>query len=161
MVKLLTKSLKSFGFQRDNLYGITWHDLAVKKSIWKSLLCPSNFYNGISHSTATAALARANRPSILRTCTNTGTKFHQPREPAEYVSVPCMDIGHRSLVVANAWVRGKSTSNPKVYLDFNGDFGYRIFGNPQAQTWFSDAIEASLLGNFHPALINTSLKEIN
>jgi hypothetical protein len=46
-------------------------------------------------------------------------------------------------------------------MDFNGDFGYRIFGNPQAQTWFSDAIEAaSPLGNFRPALlINTTIKE--
>jgi hypothetical protein len=35
----------------------------------------------------------------------------------------------------------------------NGDFGFLIFGNPQAQTWFSDAIEASLLGKPHPALI--------
>jgi len=70
-----------------------------------------------------------------------------------------MDIGHRSLVVANAWARGKSTSNPKVSMDFNGNFGYRIFGNPQAQTWFSDVIEASLLGKFHPALISTTIKE--
>jgi len=123
-------------------------------------MCPINFYTSISHSIATSALARANRPSILRISTNIGTKLHQPRELAEYVSVPCMDIGHRSLVVANAWVRGKSTSNPKVNLDFNGDFGYRIFGNPHAQTWLSDAIEASLFGNFHPALlINTTIKE--
>ena len=71
-----------------------------------------------------------------------------------------MNIKHRSLVVANARVQGKSTFNPKVNLDFNGDFGYRIFGNTQAQTWFSDPIEASLLGNFHPALlINKTLKK--
>ncbi len=69
-----------------------------------------------------------------------------------------MDIGHSSLVAANAWVRGKSTSNPKVNLDFNGCFGYRIFGNPQAQTWLSDAIEVSLLGKLHPALISPIIK---
>jgi hypothetical protein len=44
-----------------------------------------------------------------------------------------MDFGYRSLVVARAWVQGKSTSNPKVNLDISGDFGFRIFGNPQAQ----------------------------
>ena len=64
-----------------------------------------------------------------------------------------MNIGHQNLVVANAWVRGKHTLNPKVNLDMNGDFGFRNFGNPQAHTWFSDAIEASLLGKPHPALI--------
>ncbi len=71
-----------------------------------------------------------------------------------------MDIGYRSLVVARVCIRGKSTLlNPKVNLYTSGDFGFRIFGNPQAQTWFSDAIEASILGKFHPALIlkhNTS-----
>ncbi len=70
-----------------------------------------------------------------------------------------MDIGHRSLVVANAWARGKSTSNPKVNQDFNGDFDYRIFGNLQAQTWFSDAMEPSLMVEFPPALIGTKIKE--
>ncbi len=44
-------------------------------------------------------------------------------------------------------------ANPKVNLDMNGNFGFHIFGNPQAQTWFSDAIEASILGKSHPALI--------
>jgi hypothetical protein len=67
----------------------------------------------------------------------------KPREPAKYIIVACMDIGHHNLVVAKAWVRGKHTLPPKVNLDMNGDFGFRIFGNPQAQTWFSDAIEAS------------------
>jgi hypothetical protein len=41
-----------------------------------------------------------------------------------------MDIGYRSLLDARAWVRGKSTTNPKVNLDISGDFGFRIFGNP-------------------------------
>ncbi len=76
-------------------------------------------------------------PAVLSNTTNTGTKLRQPREPAEYVTVPCMDIGYRSLVGARAWVRRKSTSNPKVNLDTSGDFGFRIFGNPQAQAWFS------------------------
>jgi hypothetical protein len=71
-------------------------------------MCPSNLYTGISRSIATGALARTNIPSVLRIRSNIGTKLHQPREPAEYVTVSCMDIGHRSLVVANAWVRGKS-----------------------------------------------------
>jgi hypothetical protein len=66
-----------------------------------------------------------------------------------------MDLGHRSLVVAKAWARGKSTSHPKVNLDMNGDFGFRTFANPQAQTWFSDAIESSLLGKPHLALLPT------
>ena len=64
-----------------------------------------------------------------------------------------MDIGYRSLVVARAWVRGKSALNPKVNLNASRDFGFRIFGNPQAQTWFSDAIEASILDKYHLALI--------
>ena len=89
-----------------------------------------------------SALARVNRPSLFRNTMNTGTKLRQSKEPAEYVTVPCMDIGCSSLVVARAWARGKSTSNPKVILDINGDFGFRIFGNPHAQTWIPDAIEA-------------------
>ena len=103
---------------------MTWHDLAVKKCVWKSLMCPSNFYSGISRSFVAVALARVNGPSILRISTNTGTKLHQPTKQAEYVTVPCMEIGHRSLFVANAWVLGKSTSNPKVNLDFNGEFRF-------------------------------------
>ncbi len=75
---------------------------------------------------------------------NNGLIRHKPREPAEYVTVPCMDIGHRSLVVAKAWVRRKSTSHPKVNLDMSGDFRFRTFANPQAKTWFSDAIEATV-----------------
>ena len=90
---------------------------------------------------------------MLRNNTNTGTKLRQSKEPAKYVAVPCMDIGYRSLVVACAWVRNKSTSSPKVNLNVNGDFGFRIFGNHQAQTSFSDAIEANILGKSHPALI--------
>ncbi len=89
-------------------------------------------------------------PSLLRNTTNTGTKLRQPREHA---TVPCMYIGYRSLVVARAWVRGKSTSNPQVNSDTSGDFGFQIFENPQAQTWFSDAIEANILGKYHFALI--------
>ncbi len=50
---------------------------------------------------------------------------------------------------------GGNTANRKVNLDRNGDFGFRIFGNPHAQTWFYDAIEASLLGESHPALIRS------
>jgi len=49
---------KLCGFDKGKLYGITWHDLGVKKCIWKSLLCPSNFYIGISRSFVAAALAR-------------------------------------------------------------------------------------------------------
>jgi hypothetical protein len=64
-----------------------------------------------------------------------------------------MDIGHQNFGVAKTWVRGKHTPNPKVSLGMNGDFGFRIFGNPQAQIWFLDAIEACLLGKPHPALI--------
>jgi len=37
----------------------------------------------------------------------------------------------------------------------NGHSGFRILGNPQAQTWFSDAIEASIIGKSHPALIRS------
>ena len=55
-----------------------------------------------------------------------------------------MDLGYRSLVVAKARVRGKSTFHLKVDLDMSGDFWFRTFANPQAQTWISDAIEASL-----------------
>jgi hypothetical protein len=146
----IKKALQKFGFNADKI-GITWHTLASKSCIWKSLLCPGNFYNGISPSDATSALTRGNR--LLRKCTKSDLQYRKPREPAEYISIPCMDIGFQSLVVANAWVRGKNTSNPKVNLDMNGDFGFRIFGNPQAQTWFSDAIEASILGKSHPALI--------
>ena len=51
-----------------------------------------------------------------------------------------MDLGHRSLVVANDWVRRKSTTQPEINLDMSGDFGFQTFANPQAQTWFSDAI---------------------
>ena len=80
---------------------------------------------------------------------------YQPTEQAEYVTLPCMDIGHESLFVAKARVRGKSTLHPKVNLDMSGDSGFRTFGNPQAQMWFSDAIEASLLGKPHPALISS------
>ena len=43
-----------------------------------------------------------------------------------------MDLEHPSLVVAKAWVRGKSTFEPDVNLDMSGDFGFRIFVNPQA-----------------------------
>ena len=96
-------------------------------------------------------------PSLLRNTTNTGTKLRQPRELAEYVYVPCMEIGYRSLVVARAWVRGKSTSNPKVNLDTSGDCGFRIFGNLHAQTWFSDAFEASLFG---PVLTGVNFSKI-
>ena len=46
-----------------------------------------------------------------------------------------MGIGFQSLVIANAWVRGKNKSYPKVNLDMDGDFGFRIFGKPQTQTW--------------------------
>ena len=73
---------------------------------------------------AIAALARVNMPSLLRNTTNTGSKLRQPNELGEYVTVPCMDIGYRSLVSARAWVRGKSTSNPKVDLDISGDFDF-------------------------------------
>ena len=82
-----------------------------------------------------------------------GIPHRQAREPEEYITVPCIYIGHQNLVVAKAWVRGKHALNPKVNLDMNGDFGFRIVGNPQAQTWFSDAIEASLLSKPHLALI--------
>ena len=75
-------------------------------------------------------------PSLLRNSTNTSTKFRQPRELAEYVTVPCMDIGYRSPIVARAWVRGKSTSNHKVNLNASGDFGFRIFGTPRHQHGF-------------------------
>jgi hypothetical protein len=47
----------------------------------------------------------------------------------------------------------KNTHNPKVNLDMSGDFGFRIFRNPQAKIWFLDAIEASLLGKTRSALI--------
>ena len=114
-----------------------------------------NFYNDISYSDATSTRARENKPTPLCTNTNNLLTRHNPREPAKYVTVPCMDLRHRSFVVAKAWVRGKSTSQPKVNLDMSGDFGFQIFGNPHAQTWFSDAIEASLWGKHHPALIPT------
>ena len=82
-------------------------------------------------------------------------KYRKPKEPAVYATIPCMNIGFESLVVANAWVRGKNTSNPKLNLNIYGDFGFRIFGNPQAKTWFIDAMEASILGKSHPALIRS------
>jgi hypothetical protein len=53
-----------------------------------------------------------------------------------------MDIGYHSLVVAKALVREKITLHPKVELDTSGNFGFRTFGNPQAQAWFSNAIES-------------------
>jgi hypothetical protein len=31
-VEIVNKTLKSFGFDKDKLYGITWHDLNVKKA---------------------------------------------------------------------------------------------------------------------------------
>jgi hypothetical protein len=55
-----------------------------------------------------------------------------------------MDIEHHKFVVANTWVQGKRIFNPKVNLDTNGDFGFRIFCNPHAQTWILNAIEATL-----------------
>ena len=89
----INKALRKFGFNK-NLHGITWQELLVKRRIWKSLLCPSNFYNGISRTDdALTALARVNMPSLIRNTMNTGTKLHPPREPAEYVTVPCMGIG--------------------------------------------------------------------
>ena len=102
--------------------------LAQQRCIWRSLISHGTFYNGISRSDATSSLARASR--LLHYTTNTGIPHRQPREPAEYITVPCMDIGHPNLVAAKAWVRGKHTLNPKVKLDMNGDFGFRIFGNP-------------------------------
>ena len=97
-------ALHNFTFNVDKI-GITWHALARKRCVWKSLLCPSNFYNGISPSDATLALTRGK--ILLRKCTKSGIKNRQPRELAEYINIPCMDIGFQSLVVANAWVRGK------------------------------------------------------
>jgi len=148
----IKKALKKFGFNADKI-GITWHTLGRKSSVWKSLLCLGNFYSGISPSDATSTLTRGNM--LLRKCTKTDIQCRHPREPVEYVIIPCMDIGFKSHVVANAWVRGKITSNPKVNLDMNGDFGFRIFGNQQAQTWFSHAIEASVLSKSQLTLIRS------
>ena len=157
----VNKSLRNFGFDK-TFHGITWQELVVKRRIWKSLLCPNNFYTGISRTTnAIDALARVNVSSLLRDTTNTGTKLRQPWESAKYVTIHCMDIGYRSLVVDRAWVRGKSASNPKVNLDISGVFGFWIFGNPQAQTWLSDAIEAIIWGNYHPAFITQTQYELN
>jgi hypothetical protein len=153
----IRKALQKFGLTNTALLDITWHDLAKKRCISSSIICPNNFYNGISHSDATTTLARANKPTPLRTNPNKILVRHKPWGPAEYFTVPCMDLGHRSLVVAKAWVRGKSSSHPKVNLIMSGDSGFRTFVNSQAQTWFSDAIEASLLGNFHPALLPTKI----
>lgn len=153
----IKKALKKFGL--DGYIDIPWHALAAKRSVWSSLLSPSNFYQGISRSDATSALKRS-QTHRTSTSTNTSASRHRlPREPAEYVTVPCMDINDQCLIVAKAWVRGKSTSQgymflSQVNLDMSGEFGFRTFGNPQAQKWFSDAIEAHLLGNPHPALIH-------
>jgi hypothetical protein len=123
------KALQQFGFNEGSL-GITLNVLAQKRCVWRSLISHGTFYNGSSRSDATASLARANR--LLHNITNTDIPYRQPREPAEYITVPCMDIGHQNLVVAKAWVRGKHTLNPKVNLDMNGDSGFRIIGNPHA-----------------------------
>jgi hypothetical protein len=140
----IRKALKAFGLTNTALSNITWHDLAKRRCVWSSVICPNNFYNDISLSYATTTFARANKPTPLRTNPNSNLIRHKPREPAEYVSVPCTDLSHRSLVVAKAWARGKSTSQSKANLDMSGDFGFRTFANPQAHTWFSDAIEAGL-----------------
>ena len=121
------KALQQFGFYGGNS-GITWNVLAQKHFAWRSLISSSNFYNGISRSDALTTLTRANR--LAHNITNTGIPHRQPREPAEYITVPCMDIGHHNLVVAKAWFRGRHTLTPKVNLDMNGYIGFRIFGEP-------------------------------
>jgi len=90
---------------------------------------------------------------LLHNITKTGILHRLPREPADYITVPCMDIGRYILVVAKSWAWGKHTLNPKVNLDMNGDIGFKIFGNPHAHAWFSNTIEASLLGKPHLTLI--------
>lgn len=161
----LVKALEKFQLNPEKT-GVPWESLAANKCVWKSLLCPNSFYNGVSPSAATEAMARAARPDptmrtgrtghSTRTRTRTGDTSRRRRNPAEYVEVPCMDIPRTQLVVARAWVRDKQSQYPSVSLDDDGAFGFHILGNPQAQQWFQDAIVAHLQGKPHPALLDPS-----
>ena len=160
----LVKALEEFQLNPEKT-GVPWESLAANKCVWKSLLCPNSFYNGVTPSAAAEARARAARPDPTtrtgRTGSSTRTRTgdaprRRRRNPAEYVEVPCMDIPGTQLVVARAWVRDKQSQHPSVRLDDNGAFSFHILGNPQAQQWFHDAIVAHLQGKPHPALLAPS-----
>ena len=53
----VNKALRKFGFDK-SFHGIIWQELAVKRRLWKSLLCPNNSCNGISRTDTIVARAR-------------------------------------------------------------------------------------------------------
>jgi hypothetical protein len=71
------KALTKLGLTNTAFLDISWYDLAKKRCVWSLVICPNIFYNGISHSYATATLARANKRTPLRT--NPNKKISTPQ----------------------------------------------------------------------------------
>ena len=116
------KALEEFQLNPEKT-GVPWESLAANKCVWKSLLCPNSFYNGVTPSAAAEARARAARPDPTtrtgRTGSSTRTRTgdaprRRRRNPAEYVEVPCMDIPgpvHNSLLPELAVVGCETSSH--------------------------------------------------
>ena len=142
----MKKALRAFGLDEKQT-GVPWPELAAKRPVWKSLVCPDSFYNGVTPADAAAALARARKPQTQRTVP---VRRRRPaREPATYFQLNVLHYSSGETVLAKAWVRKMRSREPEVRIDIDA---MNLIANIQAQTYYSNAIEAHLLNKPHPGL---------
>ena len=142
----MKKALRAFGLDEKQT-GVPWPELAAKRPVWKSLVCPNSFYNGVTPADAAAALARARKPQTQRTVP---VRRRRPaREPATYFQLNVLHYSSGETVLAKAWVRKMRSREPEVRIDIDA---MNLIANIQAQTYYSNAIEAHLLNKPHPGL---------
>ena len=90
---------------------------------------------------------RARKPQTQRTVP---VRRRRPaREPATYFQLNVLHYSSGETVLAKAWVRKMRSREPEVRIDIDA---MNLIANIQAQTYYSNAIEAHLLNKPHPGL---------
>ena len=94
-----------------------------------------------------AVFVRARKPQTQRTVP---VRRRRPaREPATYFQLNVLHYSSGETVLAKAWVRKMRSREPEVRIDIDA---MNLIANIQAQTYYSNAIEAHLLNKPHPGL---------